>query len=328
MSEKERDQGRGECATAVKQYKMAKKLLLVDVDCGVDDAQAIMMALASPNVEILGITCCFGNASIENVCRNVLRILSVCDRTEIPVFRGASDSLLGESSHSFLHFGRDGLGDVPDPDSPGLENLQGENAVQALLRIVSEHVGQISLVATGPLTNLALAVKLDPTFPQKLKHLYIMGGNMDGTGNRTVCAEFNFSLDPEAAYIVLNQFSCPTYIATLQFTYNNSLSMDFFEALVNQNTLKAQFMKKITSQWSHNKSAFVSYDSYAMAAAIDESVITENLRCGVTVELSGQLTRGMLVLDMNDDKKKKNKVFLMKSCDLEKFKKMLMLALQ
>ncbi|XP_029460609.1 inosine-uridine preferring nucleoside hydrolase-like [Rhinatrema bivittatum] len=307
---------------------MAKKLLLVDVDCGVDDAQAIMMALASPSVEILGITCCFGNASIENVCRNVLRVLKVCDRTEIPVFRGASDSLLGESNHSFSHFGGDGLGDVPDPVSPGLENLQEEHAVHALLRIVSEHDGQICLVATGPLTNLALAVKLDPTFPQKLKHLYIMGGNMDGKGNRTVCAEFNFYLDPEAAHIVLKDFSCPTYIATLQFTYENSLSMDFFEALVNQDTLKARFMKKIISKYRHSRHGFVSYDSYAMAAAIDESVITEYLHCAVSVELSGQFTRGMLVLDVNDRLKKTRKAFLMKACDLEKFKKLLMLALQ
>ncbi|XP_030055399.1 inosine-uridine preferring nucleoside hydrolase [Microcaecilia unicolor] len=307
---------------------MAKKLLVVDVDCGVDDAQAIMMALASPSVEILGITCCFGNTSIENVCRNVLHVLKVCNRTEIPVFRGASDSLLGGSDLPFLHFGGDGLGDVPDQARPGLENLQGEHAVQALLRIISEHAGQICLVATGPLTNLALAVKLDPTFPQKLKHLYIMGGNMDGTGNRSMCAEFNFSLDPEAAHIVLNQFLCPTYIATLQFTYNNSLSMDFFKDLVNQNTMKARFMKKITSQWSHNKSDFVSYDSYAMAAAIDESVITDYLACSVSVELNGQLTRGMLVLDVNNRQKKTHKAFLMKRCDLEKFKKLLMLSLQ
>ncbi|XP_069492680.1 uncharacterized protein [Ambystoma mexicanum] len=306
---------------------MAKKLLLVDVDCGVDDAQAIMMALAAPTVEILGITCCFGNTSLENVCKNVLRVLEVCNRTEIAVYSGASNSLLGGIKPEFAHFGTDGLGDTGESASVGLEPLQKEHAVNALVRIVNEHVGEISLVATGPLTNLALAVKLDPTLPQKLKNLYIMGGNLEGRGNRTVCAEFNFYLDPEAAQIVLNEFTCPTYIAALEFVYNNALSKEFFDNWIHQKSLKGKFMKRISTKTQLHSFGFVSYDSYAMAAAIEDDIVTDYLKFGVDVDLRGQFTRGMMILDV-DDRLKKHKVFLMKTCDLEKFQRLMMAALQ
>lgn len=308
---------------------METKLLLVDVDCGSDDAQAIMMALAAPNVRILGITCCFGNTHIENVCKNVLHVLNVCNRKEIPVFRGASASLLGDPVPSFLHFGEDGLGDVLDSGDVELSLLQKEHAAAALIRIASEHARQVSLVATGPLTNLALAVKLDPSFSQKLKSLYIMGGNMRGQGNRTVCAEFNFALDPEAAYIVMKEYTCPTYIATLEYTHDNKLPWEFFIEWVNQDSEKARFMKKITANYKSRISGFfVSYDAYAMAAAIDESVVKEYIECAVSVEIGGKYARGLLVLDPLNMLAKQHKIFIMKECHIEKFKNLLWLALK
>ncbi|XP_067881655.1 nucleoside hydrolase-like isoform X1 [Heterodontus francisci] len=320
--------------------KMPKKLLLLDVDCGVDDAQAMMMALAAPNVQILGITCTHGNTKIENVCKNVLRVLKLCQRMEIPVYRGASTSLLGELLHDPAYHGEDGLGDVPDPNAPGLEYLQAEHAVNAMIRIVTEHTGQVCLVAVGPLTNVALAAKMDPTFPSKLKCLYIMGGNMEARGNVRVCSEFNFVTDPEAASIVLSHFTCPTYIATLEYSLRHRLPWDFFQKWINQNTEKAQFMKKITaltakftkgdqgSKELHFGHGFVSCDSYAMAAVIDESVVTEHAQYGVSVELHGSLTRGMMVLDTLDLLKLKHKAIVFLKCDMEKFKQLLVNALK
>ncbi|KAG8586746.1 hypothetical protein GDO81_005473 [Engystomops pustulosus] len=305
---------------------MARKMLLVDVDCGVDDAQALMMALAAPQVEVLGITCCFGNTTVDHVCKNVLRVLQVCNRMEIPVFRGASNSLLGEINPQFSHFGSDGLGDVGDPNSPGLELLQKEDAVHALIRIIHQYEGQINLVALGPLTNLALAVKMDPSLPKKLKNLCIMGGNIQGRGNITVCAEFNFFMDPEAAYIVTNEFTCPTFIAALEFTRENCLTMEDFKNWVHQDTEKARFMAKITAKWPQ-KSSFVSYDSYAMAAVIEENIITEYEKCAVSVELHGRYARGMLVLDTDNKWKKEHKAILMKKCNINRFKELLWNAL-
>ncbi|XP_038674865.1 inosine-uridine preferring nucleoside hydrolase-like [Scyliorhinus canicula] len=319
---------------------MGKKLLLLDVDCGVDDAQAMMMALAAPNVQILAITCVHGNTKIENVCKNVLRVLEVCQKTKIPVFRGSGASLLGNQLTAANYHGEDGLGDAPDPKAPGLEHLQAEYAVNALIRIATEHAGQVSLVATGPLTNVALAFKMDPTFSSKLKQLYIMGGNTESRGNVAVCSEFNFAVDPEAAYIVLNNFACPTYIATWEYCLRYPLPWKFFTEWVNQCTGKACFMKKIsahTEKFIKGKEGskemyfgpgFVSCDCFAMSAAIDESVVTEYIQHGVSVELQGSLTRGMMVMDTLGLLKNQNKAFIMTKCDIEKFKQLMMSALK
>ncbi|KAJ7319685.1 hypothetical protein JRQ81_019196 [Phrynocephalus forsythii] len=240
-----------------------------------------------------------------------------------------------------FYYGKDGLGDVPDPSTPGLDLLLKEHAVDAIIRIVNERPGQVSLVAIGPLTNLALAVKMDPALPKKLKNLFIMGGNMAGEGNTTVCGEFNFVTDPEAANIVLNEYTCPTYIATWEFVLSNQLSWEFCHEWINQNTKKANFMKKIYAYTLENvklkqrnskkqgeELGFVSCDSYAVAAALEENLITEVIEIGVTVELSGSLTRGMMVMDWEDNLQKKNKAFVLKKCDLGKLQALMMAALK
>ncbi|TVK90629.1 putative uridine nucleosidase 1 [Bagarius yarrelli] len=321
---------------------MSQKLMIIDCDCGIDDAQAIMLALSSSNVRILAITCCFGNTDVDNVCQNVLRVLSVCQRTQIPVFRGANICLMGTEKQFKDHFGTDGLGDVlPDRDSYNWQTqIQKEHAVNSLIRLVNEHPGQISLVALGPLTNLALAVKLDPSLPQKLKDLYIMGGNMEGKGNMMPCAEFNFYMDPESAYIVLEEYVCPTHIATWEFTCRNKLSWEFFNEMISQDTAAARFMKMITSKcWAFSRepglntrdivfgTGFVPYDSFAVAACVDGSVITESIECGVRVEIQGELGRGMMALDLTG-KLKSHRVFVMKTCNLTKFSSMLMASVQ
>ncbi|XP_042273476.1 inosine-uridine preferring nucleoside hydrolase [Thunnus maccoyii] len=321
---------------------MAKKLVIIDTDCGIDDAQAIMMALAAPNIEILGVTCVFGNAAVENVCQNVLRVLSICEREQIPVFRGSGGPLVGASNAVSDHFGTDGLGDVIEDRDPRWEDkIQREHAVNAMIRLVSENQKQVSLVALGPLTNLALALRLDPCFPQKLKDLYIMGGNMEGKGNVTLCAEFNFAMDPESAYIVLEEFLCPTHLASWEYSCRNALKWEFFEELINQDAPAARFMKTITSKcWAFSKEAmvnkrdvyfgpgFVSYDAYAMAACIDGSIVTESIECPVRVELQGSICRGMMALDRTNQLKKSHRVFVMTKCDVAKFSQLLMESLR
>uniref|UniRef100_A0A4X2KX33 Inosine/uridine-preferring nucleoside hydrolase domain-containing protein n=2 Tax=Vombatus ursinus TaxID=29139 RepID=A0A4X2KX33_VOMUR len=315
---------------------MEKKLLLVDVDAGVDDAAALMVALAAPNVEVLGITCCFGNTTVENVCKNVLRVLKKCNHLQIPVYQGASSPLLNTTKKDYF-YGTDGLGDVPDANAPAFDQVQQEHAVAAMIRIISERPNKVTLIATGPLTNLALAVKMDPIFPKKIKNMFIMGGNMYSRGNIDICAEFNFAADPEAAYIVLNEYTCPTAITTWEFASSNSLPWEFYEKCTSQDSEKARFLKEIYTVTTgyqkrpipelralYRKPGFVSCDCFAMAAAIDEDLVTESMFCAVSVELTGSHTRGMMVLDIEDRLQKENKVSIAKQLDMEKFKGLLM----
>uniref|UniRef100_A0A3Q4AS28 Inosine/uridine-preferring nucleoside hydrolase domain-containing protein n=1 Tax=Mola mola TaxID=94237 RepID=A0A3Q4AS28_MOLML len=318
---------------------MAKKLVIIDTDCGIDDAQAILIALAAPNIEVVGVTCVFGNAAVDYVCQNVLRVLSICEREEIPVFRGCGGPLVGANNLLATdHFGTDGLGDViKDRDPQWEQKIQREHAANAMIRLVTENQNQVSLVALGPLTNLALAIRLDPSFPQKLKDLFIMGGNMEGIGNVTLCAEFNFAMDPEAAYIVYEEYLCPTYVATWEFACRNALPWDFLEELISQDTPAARFMKMITSKCQafsreamrkkrdvYFGSGFVSYDAYAMAACVDGSVVTERIECPVRVELQGSMSRAMMVLDRTNQLKKSHSVFVFTKCDVAKFGQLLM----
>ncbi|XP_061925774.1 inosine-uridine preferring nucleoside hydrolase isoform X1 [Entelurus aequoreus] len=317
-----------------------RKKLLVDVDCGVDDAQAIMLALVAPNVDLLGVTCVHGNTTVENVCRNTLRVLQACERLDIPVFKGAAKPLLGNTIDAGHFHGQDGLGDAPDPNAPGLDLVQEECAVSAMIRIVKENPGEVSLVATAPLTNLALAVRMDPSLPGKLRGLYIMGGNTESRGNTTVCGEFNFAADPEAAHIVLNDYQCPTYLACWEFTCYSKLSWEFCDAWLAQDTHKAHFMARIfrhSIEASHSErsqkefvagTGFVSCDSYAMAAAVDDKFITEKDCLPVSVELTGTHTRGMMVVDTLGLLKKTHKAVIMKKVDMEKFEEMMMAALK
>ncbi|XP_028323022.1 inosine-uridine preferring nucleoside hydrolase-like [Gouania willdenowi] len=317
-----------------------KKKLILDVDTGVDDAQAIMVALADPNVEILGITCCFGNTPIENVLKNTLRVLKECNRLDIPVYKGCSQPLLAPRRHAGDYHGKDGMGDVPDPDAPGLELVHKKRGVPAMIKMINQNAGEVSLVATAPLTNLAVAVQLAPNISKNLKALYIMGGNTDSRGNTTVCGEFNFVADPEAAYVVLDRYTCPTYIAPWEFSCRNSLPWSFCEQWLSQCTAKAAFMKNITSLSMKKAQSsdyqkeitegkgFNSCDTYAAAAAIDDAFITESDEVAVTVELEGKFTRGMMVVDYMEVLKKKHKAFIMKTVDLERMKQMFMNSLK
>ncbi|XP_057696832.1 inosine-uridine preferring nucleoside hydrolase [Corythoichthys intestinalis] len=321
---------------------MSEKLLIIDTDCGIDDAQAILLALAAPHARVLAVTCVFGNASLDDVCQNVIKVIAVGQREQIPVFRGSVGPLVGTANDTPCdHFGIDGLGDVLEDRDPRWEKkIQREHAVSAMLRLVAENPKQVSLVALGPLTNLALAVKMNPSFPGMLKELYIMGGNMEGKGNLTPSAEFNFAMDPEAAYVVLEEFLCPTYLTSWEYACRNALSWEFFEELTNQDTVASRFMKAITSRcWAYSREAlrkkrdvyfgpgFVSFDSYAVAACVDPSVVAESVCCPVRVELWGAMCRGMMVLDRVGILNKKHTITVFTKCHKDKLEKLLIQSL-
>ena len=175
--------------------------LLIDTDPGVDDAMAILMALASPELDVLGLTSIFGNAGIDTTTDNARRLLDVADRPNIPVARGADNPIAGPYLGPVpqVH-GHNGLGDAtlaPVSRSP----LEAD-AADFLYDAVAARPGEITVLALGPLTNVALALQRHPDFASLVAEVVVMGGNALVPGNATPVAEANINNDPEAADLV------------------------------------------------------------------------------------------------------------------------------
>ncbi|CAN0345131.1 unnamed protein product [Lampetra fluviatilis] len=323
-----------------------QKLLVLDVDCGVDDAQALMVALGdAARARVLAITCCHGNTHVRQVADNVARVLRACGaRARVPVFLGASLPLLAKPKHATRFHGNDGLGDSPDPPDPRPVAVkeQKEHAVNALVRLAKENPGQITLVALGPLTNVALATRMDPDFTSRLKELFIMGGTVEAHGNFTASGEFNFVADPEAAYVVLETCSCPLLIASWEFTVRNAIPWEFYEEWTATDTERGRFVKRISAKSAafaqkSNRGfepsvgpGFVPCDVYAVAAALDPDFVTQWAEHSVRVELQGALTRGQMVVDWLGIMKNPPlvKARIMVQCDTARLMGMLVAAVQ
>ena len=188
-----------------REMKMSEKIpLLIDTDPGVDDALALLMAFNDARHEVVGLTIAAGNVGLVHTVRNALKLCEVAGRPDVPVYAGAPDPLVHPSVDAAHVHGEDGFGDVGF--TPAARTAEAEHAALAILWLSHEYAGKLLLVALGPLTNLALALKLDPTLPQRVGRFLVMGGAINGHGNITPVAEFNIAFDPEAAHIVFSAF--------------------------------------------------------------------------------------------------------------------------
>ncbi|KAK3587280.1 hypothetical protein CHS0354_034431 [Potamilus streckersoni] len=304
-----------------------KRKFLIDVDTGVDDAQALMLALSIPDIEVMGITCVSGNVDIDQVCRNTLKVLSVCNRLDIPVYRGSSKSLVGKVLQAAHYHGSDGLGDSGLAKDMDLGLLQRECAAVAIVNLVNKYPGEITLVALAPLTNVALSLRLDPGFGNKLKEVFIMGGNTEAKGRVSPCAEFNFLSDPESASVTLQELR-NIVVFPYELSFSCGMSWNWFDEWISQNTPKAQFNQAISHAIVHKqrvekKSPFYrSCDLTAMALAVDKSLAIDTESVYATVELSGTLTRGQMVVDWNGCLRKPPNVTLVKKVNVDKARQM------
>jgi inosine-uridine nucleoside N-ribohydrolase len=168
--------------------------IILDCDPGHDDALALMLAVSSPEVELVGVTTVAGNQTIEKTTTNALKVLELCGCSDVPVARGAADPLVRRRDVAAHVHGESGL-DGPDLPAPSTGPVD-EHAVQFLARQIREREGKLTLVPTGPLTNVALLLALEPD--ARPERIVLMGGSV-GEGNRTPAAEFNIWADPEAA---------------------------------------------------------------------------------------------------------------------------------
>jgi inosine-uridine nucleoside N-ribohydrolase len=198
--------------------------IIIDTDPGIDDAMAIFYALASPELEVVGLTTVFGNAHVEVCTGNAIRILDIAGRPDIPVAQGAGRPLAMDyrGPADFVH-GANGLADLAlAPPSRGPHAL---DAAHFIIEQVMAAPGRITLVPIGPLTNIALALLLRPELPQHLAGIVMMGGNAFCPGNASPAAEANILNDPEAADLVFGA-DCPIVMCGLDVTEATVMSSE------------------------------------------------------------------------------------------------------
>ena len=181
------------------------KRVIIDADPGIDDAAAILFALASPELSVETLTTVFGNGPLEMCTANARRILQAAGRTDIPIYQGAGRPLIREPNAGWaLHVhGPDGLGDAGSPDLP-VETTQpaSQHAVLKMIEMVMASPGELTILALGRLTNVALAMRIEPRLARSVAGIIVMGGAVNVPGNVSPVASANLYEDPEAASIV------------------------------------------------------------------------------------------------------------------------------
>ena len=272
------------------------KKIFIDSDCGIDDATAIMIALASSDVKIVGISAVAGNAGLDDVVNNITGILAYFGREDIPVYKGASTSLLGMRIHAEGVHGSNGLGDVELPDNS--KTVEPLMAPDGLYKAAKENPG-LTLVTLGPLTNIAISINLFPELKKLIKEIVIMGGALE-RGNITKFAEFNFAADPESVQFVFDAGIPLTIVpwdAAVSAMYTEeelaALGLDNSKAgnlLLAMQKVPLDFLEQVFG------SRAVGFpDPITMAYVVDESITARRIKGNLKMELSFNTMRGASV---------------------------------
>ena len=265
----------------------------IDTDPGVDDAMAILLALRSPELKVEAITPVSGNVPLAYTLPNALRLVEIAGRTDVPVAAGASVPLVRSLiTASYVH-GNNGLGGVEFPE-PKIKPV-AETATEIIRRIVRASPGEITIVAVGPLTNIATVLRSDPGLAKMIRAIVIMGGSTTG-GNVTPAAEFNLYVDPEAARIVFDA-GVPLTMVGLNVTEQVLLNEGHVAQLEAAKNPAAEAAAKIMRatltriKATGDRTVVAMHDPLTVAHLIDPQILTlKDLY--VTVETSGEWTAG------------------------------------
>lgn len=273
--------------------------LIIDTDTAGDDVFSLMLALTRPGVSIEAITIAHGNVGFDQHAENALATLEACGRAgEVPVYLGAERPLSRAPLAASYVFGADGMSDSGFPPT-AQRPAPGEAADQIVRRIMAAP-GEITVLAQAPLTNLALAVMMEPRIAKACRRLWVMGGTDNGVGNVTPAAEYNFYVDPEAAKIVLAagfEVSIVTWTETLR---DGLLTLEQLAELEALGTPRSRFFAAVNrtslafARTTQGLGGSLHPDALTCALALDERLILDSDLCAVDVETKGELTRGYL----------------------------------
>ena len=296
--------------------------VIIDTDPGIDDAQAILFALFCGEFEIDALTTVFGNVPAKTAAANVLRLLEMSGRPEIPVYLGAVEPLVRRRLHYApeVH-GKRGLGDLKLPPPKG--KIQKNYAAVELVRRIVQAPGEITILALGPLTNIALAIRLEPQFVKHVREIIFMGGIVAGHGNVSAVATANVLNDSEAAKIVFNAgFRCLTMVGQ-DVTRPTRMLPERRERLRQAGGEIAEFLYEITRYYGNSYTreqipGFPVHDLLVMIYALRPALFMTRL-LHVDVETEGALTEGMTVADFRPYSKVKPNVNVCLKADLMPF---------
>jgi pyrimidine-specific ribonucleoside hydrolase len=281
--------------------------LILDVDTGVDDACALLLAALHPDVELRAVTCVGGNASVDEVVANTLKVLDVAGRPDVPVARGAERPLLEPVSHARHVHGADGMADLGWPASP--RRPDPRHGVELLADLLGQAAAgglqnRVTLVTLAPLTNIALLLRTYPQAAAGLREIVVMGGAAN-VGNATASAEFNVWHDPEAAAIVLQsagELDIPVVMYGLDVFYDVRVTREQAAGLMavggrGPAELAGSLIDFQCGRFGRSDATIG--DAGAVCAAIDRGGLsTEPLP--VAVELAGTYSRGRTIVDRRD----------------------------
>jgi inosine-uridine nucleoside N-ribohydrolase len=299
---------------------LTKQRVVIDCDTGVDDAQATLLALRSPALDVIGITCVGGNTTLDKVVRNTLVVVEHSGK-EVPVYAGSSKPLIVPLRIAEYAHGSDGLGDVGFPD-PHLK-VQDEHAVDYLVRTFMEADEPLHLITLGPLTNAAMALIREPRLEQRIRSLVMMAGGICG-GNSTPAAEFNVWVDPDAADVVFRSAIPKTMIALDPIIRYATFTEENVEQIEGSDSpwcsMIGRLLRSRLKRWNGPISP---PDPAAMAVAIDPSV-AQGKDYHVVIETRGEHTRGMTVVDRRrwGHKDSEPNVHVVEEIDTERYRKL------
>lgn len=273
--------------------------IIHDCDPGHDDAIAMLLAVQSPRIDLRAVTTTFGNCSVDDATRNAMRVLTLARATSTPVARGADGPLIGATELGNYVHGKSGL-DGPELPEPRLE-LSSITATDLMLHILSSSREPVTIVATGPITNVARLLRDHSEIKGKIGRIIFMGGSAD-RGNHTPTAEFNTYSDPEALAIVLAS-GLPVSMVGLNLTHQALATPGVVERMRAMNhevgRIVADWMGFFGSSyraiWEFESPPV--HDPCTMAALIRPDLITWR-ECFVAVETTGEWTRGTTVVDL------------------------------
>src|SRR5579883_738048 len=278
-----------------------KHKIILDCDPGHDDAVALLLAARHPAIDLLAVTTVAGNQSVDKTTRNALKVLALANLRHIPVARGMDRPLVRPAKHAPDIHGASGM-DGPSVPEPDFEPL-ATHAVDLLIELLLNSDGDITLVPTGPLTNIAAAMRKQPAILPKIKAISLMGGAI-GLGNVTPKAEFNIYADPEAAALVFAS-GCPLTVSTLEVTHQALATEEVVARLRSARRRVASFVADLlvffaeTYRTVFGFTAPPLHDPCAVAAVIEPDILKADMM-HVEIETSGTWTTGSMVCDVHN----------------------------